>query len=88
MCFNNSFNNSGGLFQDDDGRFPQWYLWPFKIPLKCILELVVSVYNNHKENSRQSSYPKRSDSHLKPMLISQSKYFRHLKFLFDEQVSS
>lgn len=37
---------------------------------------------------RQSSYPKRSDSHLKPMLISQSKYFRHLKFLFDEQVSS
>lgn len=86
MRLNNSFHNSVVSFQDGYGRFPRWCLWPFKIPLKYRM---VSVYSNHGgKRCRQSSYLKRSDSHLKPMLISQSKYFRHLKFLFDEQVSS
>lgn len=39
--------NAVASFHDNSGRFPRWYLWPFKIALKSVLELMIFVYNNH-----------------------------------------
>jgi len=47
--------NAVASFQDNAGRFPWWYLQPFKIPLKSVLELMIFVYSNHWKKVSKAS---------------------------------